>query len=507
MNAHDPLPLLADDPHDRRLVSHVHPADWRNPVPQGRYNLVVIGGGTAGLVSAAGAAGLGAKVALVERQFLGGDCLNTGCVPSKALLRAARSMASIREAAGFGIRVPEGTVVDFEAVMGRLRRLRADISHHDSAQRFTSLGVDVYLGSARFTGPDAVEVAGQSLRFSRAVIATGARAARPRIPGLETVPYLTNETLFNLTRLPTRLGIIGAGPIGCEMAQAFARLGSRVFLLTSSNGLLPKEDPDAAQLVRIALQRDGVQILGGGRELEVSAANPGIHLRSRSSSNPFQFEVDELLVAVGRTPNVENLGLESAGVKFSAKGVTIDDRLRTSNPRIYACGDVCSDYQFTHAADFMARTVLQNALFHGRARLSSLVIPRCTYTTPEVAEVGLSLRKAQEQGIPIDSFTQQLTAVDRAILDGETEGFVRVHVRKGSDRILGATVVATHAGELINEITLAIRTGTGLGRLASTIHPYPTQADAIRKTGDLYNRTRLTPFVQGLMARWLRFQR
>lgn len=500
-------PLQPWDGHNQRLRGHVHPADWVNPKPASRYNLVVLGGGTAGLVAAAGAAGLGARVALVEKHLLGGDCLNVGCVPSKALIRSARAAAAVREAADFGVRVEGGVRVDFGAVMERMRRLRADISPHDSAARFRELGVDVFLGGGRFVGPDAVEVGGQTLRFAKAVIATGARAAAPPIPGLSDVPYLTNETLFSLTDLPARLGIIGAGPIGCEMAQSFARFGAEVFLIESAAGILPREDRDAAGIVRTALVRDGVRILSDGKNLELSRVGDCVRLRLDREGQGRDFLVDRLLVAVGRAPNVEGLGLESAGVRYDRKGVEVSDRLRTSNPRVYACGDVCSAHQFTHAADFLARIVIRNALFQGRDRASALQIPWCTYTSPEIAHVGLYEREAEERGIELDTFTQELSRVDRAVLDGETGGFVRVHVRRGTDRIVGATVVAAHAGDLISELALALKGGLGLKTVAATIHPYPTQAEALRRTGDLHGRTRLTPFVRSVLARWLAWQR
>lgn len=500
-------PVQPWDAHNQKLVSNVHPADWKNPTPASRYNLVVIGGGTAGLVSAIGAAGLGAKVALIEKHLMGGDCLNVGCVPSKAIIRAARKAAGVRDMADFGVNVPDGTTIDFGKVMERMRRLRADISPHDSAKRFTELGVDIFLGTGKFTGPDSIEVGGQTLRFAKAVIATGARAAAPPIPGLKDVPYLTNETLFSLTELPKRLGIIGAGPIGCEMAQSFARFGSEVFLIEATHGILPREDRDASEIVRAAMERDGVKLLCCGKDLKLANDPHGVRLRVESHGQGYDVLVDQLLVAVGRAPNVEGLGLETVGVEFDKKGVKVNDRLQTANPRIYACGDICSPYQFTHAADFMARIVIQNALFKGRAKASSLIIPWATYTSPEIAHVGLYEKEAKEKGIEVDTFTQELSKVDRAILDGETEGFVRIHVRKGTDEIVGATVVAAHAGDLIGELTLAMKAKIGLKTIGGTIHPYPTQAEAIRKTGDLYNRTRLTPFVKKLMNRWLAWQR
>jgi pyruvate/2-oxoglutarate dehydrogenase complex dihydrolipoamide dehydrogenase (E3) component len=495
------------DEHNRAHVSLVHPPDWKNPRPAERYNLVVVGAGTAGLVCAAGAAGLGARVALVERDFLGGDCLNFGCVPSKALLRAARAAAAVRDAGELGVRVSGPVEVDFGHVMERMRRLRAAIAPNDSVRRFRDLGVDVFLGQGRFTGPDTLEVGGERLRFAKAVIATGARAAAPSMEGFQDLPYLTNETVFSLTELPRRLAVIGAGPIGCELAQAFARFGSEVLLFTSPRGILPREDREAAEFVRQALLKDGIRIMDCGKDLAASSVRDGAIRLSGRGGRGCEEVVDHVLVAAGRAPNVEGLGLEEAGVRHSAKGVEVDDLLRTSNPDVFAAGDICSPYQFTHAADFMARTVLRNALFKGRARVGDLTIPWCTYTEPELARVGLTAQEAADKGMAVETFTRELSHVDRAILDGRTDGFVRVHVRKGSDRIVGATVVAGNAGDLISEITLAMTGKMGLGRIANTIHPYPTMAEAIRQTGDVYNRGRLTPLVKWLFDKWLAWGR
>ena len=496
------------DAHDRALVEHTHPADWVNPTPAGRYNLVVIGAGTAGLVSAIGAASLGARVALIERDLMGGDCLNVGCVPSKALLRAARAVADVRAAAQFGVEAPAEARVDFARVMERMRRLRAEISRADSARRYRDLGVDVFLGAGRFTGRETVAVGGHTLRFARAVIATGARPALLPLPGLAETGALTNETVFGLTRLPARLAVIGAGPIGCELAQAFARFGARVTLLESAPQILAREDEDAARRVARALVADGVSLATGCRIERVDHDAAGKRLHVESAGGRRVLEVDEILVAAGRAPNVEGLGLEAAGVAHDAtSGVTVDDRLRTTNRRVFAAGDVCAERKFTHHSDFQARIVVRNALFHGRARASALVLPWCTYTDPEIAHVGLSAREAAARGVRVRTFVQELAEVDRAILDGETAGFVKVHVREGSDRIVGATIVARHAGEMLPELTLAIASRIGLGRLAGVIHSYPTQAEAIRKLGDAYNRTRLTPVVRRIFEAWLRWTR
>lgn len=408
------------DAHNQTLVGHVHPRDWVNPEPAARYNLVVVGAGTAGLVTAAGAAGLGAKVALIERDYMGGDCLNVGCVPSKALIRAGRAVLDVREAAAFGVQVPPGVRVDFPALMERMRRLRAKISKTDSAERFKGLGVDVFFGQGRFSGPDAVEVGGKTLRFSKAVIATGARAAAPPIPGLAAAGYLTNETVFTLTELPRRLAVIGAGPIGCELAQAFARFGSQVYLIEALHGILPNEDPQAAEIVHRSMTRDGITLLCCGNNLTMSQGEEGKRLSLDSHDRHHDVTVDEILVGVGRSPNVEGLGLEQVGVAVDKAGVKVDDRLRTTNSRIYAAGDICSRYKFTHNSDFQARIVIRNALFRGRAKASALTVPWCTYTytDPEIAHVGLYERDAKERGVPITTFVQELGDVDRAVLDG-----------------------------------------------------------------------------------------
>lgn len=499
------------DAHNAAWNSLVKPADWQNPEPAARYNLVVIGAGTAGLVTAAAAAGLGAKVALVERNRMGGDCLNTGCVPSKTLIRSARAAAAVREAGRFGVRVPAGVEIDFAAVMERVRSLRAAISPHDSVKRFQELGVDVFLGEGRFTGPGTLEVGGKVLRFRRAVIATGARVAMPGVRGLESVPYLTHETVWSLTEQPRRMAILGGGPIGCELAQAFARLGTQVTVFHSHSGILDKEDADAAAVVRTSLEHDGVRFQLGVRVESASRdASGSIRLGFKTAAGAVEHAegFDTLLVATGRRPNVSGLGLEAVGVAFDPRrGVVVNDRLQSTNPDIYAAGDVCLSHQFTHAADFSARIVVQNALFYGRKKAGALLIPRATYTDPEVASVGLTQRNAQETGTAVTAFERPFSEVDRARTDDEGGGFVRILVATGTDRIVGATIVGPHAGDMISEVSVAMQSGIGLGSLASVIHPYPTLAEAIRQCGDRYNRTRLTPRVKAWMERWLRWTR
>ncbi len=482
------------DEHNRRLLAHVHPADWANPEPAERYHLVVIGAGTAGLVSAAGAAGLGAKVALVERHLLGGDCLNVGCVPSKSVIRAARAWREAGAAAARFGGPPTSGPGDFAAAMERMRRLRADLSHHDSAERFRGLGVDVFLGEGRFVAGDAVEVGGRRLHFRRAIIATGARAGAPPIPGLAEAGYLTNETVFDLETLPLRIAVVGAGPIGCELAQSFASFGSEVWLIEALHGVLPIEERDAAAIVERRLAEDGVKLLCCGKDTRVERHADGTkRVTLESHEVAYDLTVDEILVSVGRKPNVEHLSLETAGIAYDKSGVLVDDRLRTGNRRVYAVGDIASKYKFTHAADALARIAIQNALFFGRRKASALVVPWCTYTSPEVAHVGLYPKDAEERGTAIASHEVHLVNVDRAVLDGETEGFLRVYTGRGKDRILGATCVAERAGDLIGEVSLAMSNGIGLAAISSTIHPYPTQAEVIKKAGDAYRRTRLTP--------------
>jgi pyruvate/2-oxoglutarate dehydrogenase complex dihydrolipoamide dehydrogenase (E3) component len=439
------------------------------------YDFVVIGGGTAGLVSAHGAAGLGARVALVERARLGGDCLNTGCVPSKSLLRSARAVREIHDASGVGVHASD-VRVDFAAVMARMRNRRDRLAHHDSEERLRGAGVDVYRGSAAFTSPREIAVSGKRLRFWRAVIATGSRPAIPPIPGLADVAPLTNDTIFDIDTLPRRWLIIGAGAIGCEIAQALALFGSDVTVSDIADRPLPREDADASAIVRRHLERDGVRFTLG---------SPLPRVR--------RDDADAVLVAVGRTPNVEGLNLEAAGIRHSKDGVVVNDRLQTTNARVFAAGDISSSYKFTHAADAMARLVVQNALFFGRRRMSQLVIPWCTYTFPEVARVG---------EISAPSVTIPLADVDRAVLDDATDGFVRMHHEGG--RIRGCTIVAPHAGELIGHVGAAMRKGATLSDLSSTVFPYPTYAEGLRKSGDSWRRTLLTPTAKWFLSRYFR---
>lgn len=469
---------------------------------RGRYNLVVIGGGPAGLVTAAGAAGLGAKVALIESDKMGGDCLNSGCVPSKSLIRSAKDHHALAHRfRDHGIHQAE---TDFGSIVNKLQQTRATLSHHDSVDRFRELGVDVFLGHGVFTSPESIEVNQTKIRFKKAVIATGAKSTPLTIAGGESVELLTNETLFNLRERPSRLIVIGGGAIGCEMAQAFARLGTSVVQVEKSGQLLGNEDAEASAILYKSLKEDGVKILLNASVRSVAEVNGEKQVDIVCQGSEQIETADQILVCVGRSSNVHNLGLEKANVTYDERsGIQVNDFLQTSNRNIFAAGDVTNLERFTHAADFMARIVIQNALFMGRRRYSSLVIPRCTYTTPEVAHVGVTARAVAKNPDHYISLTVPFTQVDRSIIDGENQGFVRVHLKRGSDQILGATIVNPCAGELISHLTLAMTNQIGLRQIASTIFPYPTRADAIRKLGDQYNRSRLTPLIRNIFAKWL----
>lgn len=486
------------------LLDNIHPPDWQNPVPSGKYNLVVIGAGPAGLTAARSAAALGARVALIERDRIGGNSLSVGCVPSKAIIRTSRLYADMRDARSYGVPAADRMDHDFTAVMQRMRRVQTRISRSDAARRLQGQGIELFMGAAQFTGPGTVAVAGSTLHFKKAVIATGARPVTPDIPGLKDAGYLTNENVFRLTERPRRLLVIGGGALGCELAQAFCRLGSQVVIAQSDPMFLSMEERDAAQILSDSMARDGVEIHLNSAVVAVRMEDEKKVAELVSDGNRSSLAVDEILVGIGRAPNVEGLNLDAAGVEYDTKtGVLVNDFQQTSNARIYAAGDVCLEQKYTHTADASARIVVQNALFMGRKRFSALTIPRCTYTDPEIAHVGLSVRDAWENSIPVRTFTILMHDVDRAITDGEDDGFVKIHVRQGSDQILGATVVARHAGEMINGISLAISCKIGLRRLAKVIHAYPTQAEAIKMAADAYNRTRLTPTLKARARRWL----
>uniref|UniRef100_A0A7S1TCV4 DEP domain-containing protein n=1 Tax=Compsopogon caeruleus TaxID=31354 RepID=A0A7S1TCV4_9RHOD len=511
------------DKYNLELLDKVHPATWKDPVAKSKYHLVVIGAGAGGLVSAAGAAGVGAKVALIEAHLLGGDCLNVGCVPSKTLITSAKAawqMKNTTRLQELGLTLDGEVRVDFGKVMERVRKVRAEIAENDSAARFaTKLGVDVYLGYGQFISENTIEVNGQKLQFAKAVIATGGSPQIPPIEGMKelldeyiteqpgSLPILTNETVFNLTELPPNLGVIGTGAIGLELAQSFQRLGSNVIMFGRSGRILPKDDLDLATILQDQMVNEGVSFHLNSEYLSVKKEGSKLLLVIREDGHERSFAFDAILVAAGRAPNVKGMGLEMARVKYDLKeGIKIGDNYATSNSNIFAVGDCASAFQFTHVADFMARAVIRNALFFGKEKFSSLIVPWCTYTEPEVAHVGIFPKDASSRGFDVETYEKYFKDNDRAISEGETQGVVRIHVKKGSDTIIGASVVGSHAGDLISEITLAMNAGVGLGKLASVIHPYPTEADAIRACGDLYNRTRLTLPIRGLFRQLLRLK-
>ena len=472
--------------HDARWRSLVFPADHVNPRAQSRYHLVVIGAGPAGLVCAIGAAGLGARVALIERQAMGGDCLNVGCVPSKALLEYTNRHSS------------NGS---FEAAFAWMREVRAGIAAHDSVQRYKEHGIDVFLGEARFIDSSTVEIDNQRLAARRIVIATGARAAVPGIPGLDEAEPLTNETVFDLRQAPKSIAVVGAGPIGCELGQALARLNVAVHLFDVADRVLPNEEADAGAAVSKSLLSSGVTLHLGANVSRVERTGDG----TRIAYDDTDLHVDRALVAAGRRANTENLNLGAAGVELTDNGlIKVDDRLRTTNPKIYAAGDVCTQLQFTHHADAHARIVIQNALFAPTARTRRLVIPHCTYTNPELAHVGASAAELERNGGRFDRYVVRFGDLDRGRAAGDEDSYAALLVEPKRGDILGATIVAEDAGELIVPICLAMSNGLRLGDIGKAVYPYPTRSEYLRRLSDDYNRTRLTPTVKRLMQAWLR---
>ena len=475
------------DAYERARIDCLHPSDWRNPKPASRYDLLVIGSGPAGAVAAWEAASKGAKVALIERSLLGGNCLNTGCIPSKSLIRTSRLYAEMRSAEHFGAVTPAGMRVDFAHAMERVRRIRARMSRGDSAASYRARGIDVFFGEARFVSSEAVSVDGTRLRFRRALVATGARPDIPSIPGLVEAGFLTSENVFDLTELPRRLLVIGGGPLGCELAQAFCRFGSRTTIAQDMPLFLPKEERDAAQILSERFAQDGIDVRLNTTAVRVRVEHGEKRVDLLSDDYADAVAVDAILTGTGRVPNVERLDVDAGGIALDAVGgIQVDDFLRTSNPNVYAAGDVCVEHRYTHTADASARIAVHNALGHGRRRMSALTVPWCTYTDPEIAHVGLYVREARDEGIPVRTLTVLMHDVDRAITDSEEVGFAKIHVRGRSDRILGATIVARDAGDMINEITLAIVAGIGLRTLARVIHAYPNKSVAIKHAADAY---------------------
>jgi pyruvate/2-oxoglutarate dehydrogenase complex dihydrolipoamide dehydrogenase (E3) component len=471
------------------LQQNLHPSQWPNPTPASEYGLVVVGAGPAGLMAAQDAAASGVRVALVERDLIGGDCLNYGCEPSKALIRSARAYADMLHARHYGAKVPTGIDIDFPAAMARVLRLRVHLSRTVSPRVLQEAGIDLFFGHASFTAADRLEVDGAPLRFGKALIATGAEPDVPEIPGLQDIRYFTNETIFGIATLPRRMLVIGGGPLGCELAQAFCRFGSSVVIVQDMPLFLPGEERDAAQILSVAFARDGIEVRLNTEVTAIREVDGEIHAELRNDDYASSVVADAVLVGTGRIPRIDDLGLGTAGVDHDiAHGIRVDDFLCSSNPAIYAAGDACMDYRYTHVATTTARMAVANALHGGQQRLSGLTIPWCTYTDPEIAHVGLHVREAMDDRTPVSTYTIPLHVVDRAVFDGEETGFIKLHVADGSDRILGATIVARHAGEMISQITQAMVSGIGMRGLAQVIHPYPTQSAGIGAAADAWCR-------------------
>ncbi len=453
------------------------------------YNIIVIGGGSAGLVSAYIAAAVKAKVALIEKHKMGGDCLNTGCVPSKALIRSAKILNYLKRSQEFGIEAIHAKV-DFGKVMERVQRVVSEISPHDSIERYTSLGVNCFTGEARVKTPFEVEVNGKTLTTKNIVIATGASPFVPSIPGLREAPHLTSDNVWNLRTLPKRLVVLGGGPIGCELAQCFARFGSNVSLIEMAPRIMAREDADVSKIITEKLERDGVQVLTGHKALQLE--NDHNVLVCEHAGREVRVSFDEILVALGRKANVNGFGLEEIGVELSERGtVATDDFLRTTNfPNIYACGDVAGPFQFTHTASHQAWYVSVNALFSPFKKFKAdyRLIPWCTFTDPEVARVGLNEQEAKEKGIDYEVSKYGIDDLDRAIAEGEAHGFVKVLTPPGSDEILGVTIVGDHAGDIIAEYVAAMKHGFGLNKILSTIHIYPTLAEANKYAAGVWKK-------------------
>ena len=449
------------------------------------HDLIAVGGGTAGLVSAAGAAYLGAHPALVEKVALGGDCLWTGCVPSKALLASARLAHAMRNAESLGLQGSPPSQV-FCKVMERMRAARETVARHDDPERFRSMGVDVRFGIARFVGPDTLDVEGVgTLKSKRIIVATGARPAIPPIPGLEEAGYQTHETIFDLQIHPQRVGILGGGPVGLEFSQVFNRLGSEVVVLEMLDRILPREDPDVADALLVILKREGISIELGARVVRIEV-EAGKKVMVREDGR--RFAVDEILVATGRQPNTEGLDLERAGVEQEGKAIRVDSSLRTSNRRIWAAGDVTGGLQFTQVAEYMAKKALRNALLPLNSHVDYRHVPWVTYTDPEVAHVGLSAEEASARGA--DTYTYHFDDLDRAITDARTDGFVKISA-DSKGRILGATILGHGAGELLQPIVLAMTHGLSLSKVADTVFPYPTMVEGVKRAANAFQRTRL----------------
>ncbi len=472
-------------------------------------NVVVIGAGSAGLVSSIIAAGAKAKVILVEKHRMGGDCLNTGCVPSKAIIRSARIADYIKRAAEFGIDGAKGQV-NFPKVMERIQSVVKAIEPHDSVERYTSLGVECVAGEAMITSPWTVQVGERTITTRSIVLATGARPFVPPIPGLDKVDYLTSDSLWDLRELPKRLLVLGAGPIGCELAQSFARLGAQVTVVDQAPRIMPREDEDVAELVMERFTREGVRVLTGYKADSFERDEQGGVLHVQGEDERLALPFDKVLIAIGRKANVEGFGLEELQLPLTQRGtIEVNEYLQTIYPNIYACGDVAGPYQFTHMASYQAWFAVLNAMLGGlkKFRINYKVVPWATFTDPEVARVGLSEQEAKEQGVEYDLTRYGIDDLDRAIADGEAHGFVKVLTAPGGDRILGATIVGYHAGELLTEFVLAMTHGLGLKKIAATTHIYPTLSEANRFTANAWRSARIPKKLLPWAERFFRWRR
>ena len=477
-------------------------------------NMVVIGAGSGGLVSSYIAAAVKAEVTLIEREKMGGDCLNTGCVPSKAIIRAAHAMSEISRASEFGISVDKPTV-NFEQVMSRIHNVIAKIEPHDSVERYSKIGVNCVTGDATIKSPWEVEVNGKIITTRNIVIATGARPLVPNIPGLDDVNYLTSDSIWSLKEQPKRLLVLGGGAIGCELAQSFSRLGSDVTLVEMADQLLIREDKDAADLVLNSFKQDSVNVLLSHRATKfesVTAENGERIQRVYLDLNGQEVivEFDAVMLALGRVANVQGFGLEELGITTTARGtVEVNEYLQTQYQNIFAVGDVAGPFQLTHAAAHQAWYAAVNGLFgqFKKFKVDYSVLPAATYTSPEVARVGINEKEAIAKGIEYDIVTYGIDDLDRAITDGEDHGFIKVITPKGKDKILGATIVGNNAGELLAEFTLAMRHGLGLNKILSTIHPYPTMSEAVKYTAGVWRQanapTKLLEWVKKY-HKWMR---
>ncbi len=487
----NPASPKSDKSEQEDLLSRVRPTDWTNPEPKPLYDLVVIGAGPAGLTAAGMAKRLGHTVALVERNRLGGNSLNVGSIPSKTIIRSGRVFSAMRDCEDVGARSAVEPRVDFGAVMARMRRVRTRIAEYHSADRLHAQGVDLFFGDARFAAGNALAVGDTWLYFKKALVATGAKPRPSNIPGLDQIGYLTSTTIFDLAALPDRLAIIGGGPLGCELAQAFRRLGSQVTIVQNDPKFLPHEERDAAELLSMSLSRDGVETRLNTTVVAARIENGVKCLDTLNNGVKDVVRADEVMLSIGRLPNVEELGLEAAEIACESDGrIRTDDFLCTSNANIYAAGDVCMRHKFTNVAEMSARMAVQNAFGAGQPKRTHQAIPWCTFCDPEIAHLGMQIWDARRRSIPLTTFTVMMQDVDRAITDGQDDGFVKIHVRDGTDEILGATIVAARASEMINEMSVVMSAGIGMRALADILHTYPAQSEAIRMAALAFVRDR-----------------